>query len=356
MALRVLVVDDSSFMRSILGRLIGKDARFEVVGMAANGAEALEQIPLLSPDVVTMDIEMPVMDGLTALERIMATHPRPVVMLSSLTEAGAEATLKALELGAVDFLPKALDDGGRSVFSNFHVLADKIFAAAQVRLGGLVKQAETADVLPAVAAHVAPAPIMQPVAVGQRPKIVLVGSSTGGPRALNQLIAALPKLSVPMVIAQHMPEGFTTTMARRLNELGVAEVVELEQGMEIVSGRVHVCPGGKHTKLARQADGKVVADLLADEQDSLFKPSVDVLAASAQVAYGKEICAVMLTGMGNDGAAAYAAIKTAGGRVIVQDEASCVVYGMPKAVVEMDGASEVLPLDKIAGRVGALAS
>ncbi|MFZ2620003.1 MAG: chemotaxis response regulator protein-glutamate methylesterase [Alphaproteobacteria bacterium] len=344
---RVLVVDDSPFMRNMLVRMIGKDARLEVVGTATNGQEGVDQAKLLKPDVITMDIEMPVMTGLEALDRIMKECPAPVVMVSTLTEEGARVTVEALAKGAVDYLPKALQSKDNNIFSAADALHEKLLnaAGARVKQGGA-----TAPVAkPAQASASANTNAQQ---VAKRSKILLVGSSTGGPKALHTLIAELPaNLRVPVVVAQHMPAEFTGAMASRLNDTCKISVKEAVDGEPLRAGVVYIAPGAKHTRIAGGA-----IKLGADKGESPFKPSVDVLADSAQQAYAGDVVAVMLTGMGSDGAKAYASLKQAGAHIIAQDEASSVVYGMPRAVVERGAASEILTLTDIGPRLRTLYS
>lgn len=338
--IRVLVVDDSTFMRGALVRMIEKDPRFKVVGIAGNGKEGVEKAQELKPDVMTLDVEMPVMNGIEALREIMATVRTPVIMVSTLTEAGAETTMKALELGAVDFLPKALNDKEKNIFRGADGLHDKLLAAAGVANG-------RADKVAAVQKEIATTKVPTSTVSRVAAKVLVVGSSTGGPKALNMLLAGLPKhFPLPVVVAQHMPPQFTLTLAKRLNETCAIEVVEAKHGEALMPGKVYIAPGGMHLRL--NANGLSVDE---EQGESAYKPSVDVLAKSAREIFGKQILAVMLTGMGADGAKEFSSIKSLGGHVIAQDQASCVVYGMPKAVVELGGASEVLTLEAIASRV-----
>ncbi|PZP39526.1 MAG: chemotaxis response regulator protein-glutamate methylesterase [Pseudomonas fluorescens] len=350
---RVLVVDDSTFMRGALVRMISKDPRFTVIDTAANGKEGWEKAMLLKPDVMTMDVEMPVMNGLEALAEIMKTVKTPVIMISTLTEAGADTTIKALELGAVDFVPKAFGDKERNIFRGAEELYEKLLAAAGVDAGGaapVVQPLSYSTGLPVrPAAPVAPpAPLMAGLRVNAR--LVMIGSSTGGPKALQTLIEQLPaNLPVPVVIAQHMPPQFTLALAKRLNEICRIKVVELANNMLLEAGTVYISPGGLHARVSLTS-GKV----MEDKGESLYKPSVDVLAESVGQTYGKNVIAVMLTGMGSDGMKEYIKLKELGAHVIAQDKDSCVVYGMPKAVVEAGAASEVLPLEQIGRRVASL--
>lgn len=353
--IRVLVVDDSSFMRTMLARMIGKDPRFEVIDHAENGQVAVEKTKDLRPDVVTMDVEMPVMNGLQAVEQIMAQCPVPVVMVSALTEAGAQVTMEALAKGAVDFLPKALQDEDKNVFKAAGALHDKLYAAAHARVSPQVTAAPTPVAAPQPAAEDVAKRVQSsvgsaPVGGGTK-KLVVIGTSTGGPRALAEVIPALPaNLPVPVLIAQHMPENFTTALAKRLDETSSIKVKEAEHGETLQPGVVYIAPGGKHMRITGAA-GQAVVQIAPDQGESLYKPSVDVLATSVAQVYGGQTMAVMLTGMGNDGVKAFVALKQSGGYVVAQDEATCTVYGMPKALMDVGGADVSLPLGQVAGKI-----
>ncbi len=340
--IRVLVVDDSTFMRGALVRMIEKDSRFKVVDIAVNGEEGVKKAAELKPDVITMDIEMPVMNGIDALQAIMRTNKTPVVMVSTLTEAGAAITLKALELGAVDFIPKSLSDKDKNIFKGAEEIHAKLAAAAGVTNG----RADKVAALPKTSVpSIAPSTISRVNA-----RVVLIGSSTGGPKALQVLLSQLPNnLPVPVVIAQHMPPDFTLALAKRLDESTPPAVVEAKAGDVLLPGKIYIAPGGKHLRLT--PTGITIDD---DKGESPYKPSVDVLAESARLLFNKQVLAVMLTGMGADGAKEYKKLKDLGAYIIAQDQTSSVVYGMPKAVAELGGVNEVLALDKIGPRVRSL--
>lgn len=340
--IRVLVVDDSTFMRGALVRMIEKDPRFKVIDVAVNGKEGVEKAQQLKPDVITLDVEMPVMNGLEALAQIMATVKSPVVMVSTLTEAGAETTLKALELGAVDFIPKSLGDKDKNIFRGAEAIHEKLLTAAGIANGRVDK----VTVSPSLNIPLPLVPSVNKVSA----KIVVIGSSTGGPKALQAVIGALPaNLSVPVIVAQHMPAQFTLALAKRLDEMSSVTVVEAQQGDVLQPGHVYIAPGGVHTRLTSTG---VVLD--EDRGESPYKPSVDVLAESALKLFGKNVLAVMLTGMGNDGTREFVKLKQSGAYVIAQDQATSVVYGMPRAVLEAGGVSEVLPIEKIGQRMAML--
>jgi two-component system, chemotaxis family, protein-glutamate methylesterase/glutaminase len=332
--IRVLVVDDSAFMRGILTRKIDADARFKVIATANNGREAISKTVELKPDVITLDVDMPVMNGLEALKQIMKEASTPVIMVSAQTEAGAAITLQALEMGAIDFIPKS---------RGTELLHEKLLAAAMSRDGRIRKQKPR----PVVAR---PAPAGRSAAGARiNAKIVVVGSSTGGPQALQAVISQLPdKLPVPIVIAQHMPPHFTKALAKRLNDTCKPNVVEAADGDQLTKGTIYIAPGGMQFRVT----GTEIK-ISPDKGESLYKPSVDVLAESARAAYGKNVLGVMLTGMGGDGAAEFTKLKKAGAYNISQDQASCVVYGMPRTLVEFGGADEVLPLEQIGARIRA---
>ena len=355
--IRVLVVDDSTFMRGALVRMISKNPRFTVIDTASNGKEGVEKAQALKPDVMTMDVEMPVMNGLEALAEVMKTVKTPVIMISTLTEAGAQTTIRALELGAVDFVPKAFGDKENNIFRGADELYEKLFAAAGVDGGGAAPHAPQPNT-PALGVpgftpvNVSPAPLPAPMPLALRvpARVVVVGSSTGGPKALQVLLDKLPvNFPVPVVIAQHMPPQFTQALATRLNELCAVNVVELKDKDILQAGTVYISPGGLHARVT--ATGAAIRE---DKGESLYKPSVDVLAQSVGEVFGKNVIAVMLTGMGSDGMREFVKLKHQGAHVIAQDQQSCVVYGMPKAVVEAGAASEVLPLDRIGQRLRSL--
>ncbi|HUO54473.1 MAG TPA: chemotaxis response regulator protein-glutamate methylesterase [Rhodoblastus sp.] len=333
-SIRVLVVDDSSFMRSAITRHIQRDARFQVVGAAVNGRDAIAKVRELRPDVITMDVEMPEMNGIEALRKILAETSIPVIMVSAQTEAGAKTTIQALQIGAMDFIPKA---GG---FEHLHEKLFAVVGAARARLAPVV----------ATAAPRPPLAATKPRLVAAPPRLVCIGSSTGGPRALLQVLERLPaQCPAPIVVAQHMPPQFTAAMAKWLADHCALKIVEAKDDMTLAPGGVYVGPGGMQFRVA---NGR--AKIAADQGESLYKPSVDVLADSVAAAYGGNVLAVMLTGMGNDGARGFLKLKESGAYVIAQDQASSAVWGMPRAVAESGAADEVLAVGEIGKRIGAL--
>jgi two-component system chemotaxis response regulator CheB len=340
---RVLVVDDSQFIRRALVRRIEKDPRFKVIDTAQDGREAVEKALQLKPDAITLDVEMPIMNGIEALKAIVAKTSIPVIMVSAATDAGAKVTLDALAAGAVDFIPKT--KGAEQIH-------EKLLAAVTSNIA----RRATPDVAP-VAAHqpqIAPRRV-EPVAMRTAPnrlgtKLVLIGSSTGGPQALQHVIGGLPaNMPVPVVVAQHMPEQFTLALAKRLDETCQPRVVEAKNDMPLEPGVVYIAPGGMQLRVSTTQ-----LKVSPDRGESLYRPSVDVLADSALQSFGKSVIGVMLTGMGNDGSKGFVGLRKAGSYNIAQDQASCVVYGMPRSVYEAGGTDEVLPLDSIAKRLRAI--
>lgn len=352
MPIKILVVDDSRFFRNRLCDILGKEGDFEVVATAENGREAVEKAALLKPDVITMDIEMPVMDGIAAVREIMKQRPVPVMMFSSITTEGAQATLDALDAGAVDFMPKRLEDMAGTHQDFVRELCAKIRAVAR-RSTPLAKLA-----------HPTYNPVFRPraeqagkpTATGAAGasfrlagcRIVAIGASTGGPSALQEIISKLPKnYPVPVLIIQHMPAAFTGPFAKRLGSLGQIAVKEAEDGDVLLPGRVLVAPGRKQTVVADHG-GKKVLRIEEATPEQHYKPSIDISFLSVAANYGKHSLAIVLTGMGADGREGAAMLKRYGSAVWAQDEASSVVYGMPQAVSEAGLADRVLSITDIA--------
>lgn len=406
--IRVLVVDDSAFMRAALKRSIEVDPRFKVIDTASDGQQGVDKALRLKPDVVTLDVEMPIMNGIEALKVLVAKSTIPVVMVSAVTDSGAKVTMDALELGAVDFIPKA---------KGAELIHEKLMAAVAAnpaRRGISMRGAKPAPAPAPIPAKEAPkedakakpqalarpsiqprgrtpepapktlrdrmplqarqqpqapqerphaqepAPAAQPVSapasaaqkrdisyIRVPAKIVVIGSSTGGPQALQEVIRQLPaNLPVPVVVAQHMPAQFTLALAKRLDECCPPKVVEARNGEPLQRGTVYIGPGGMHLRVTQN-------EIRVDESkgESLYKPSVDVLAESVLQAFGKSVLGVMLTGMGNDGAAEFTKLHKVGAYNVVQDQSTCVVYGMPRAVVEAGAADEILPVERIGLRI-----
>jgi len=342
MKIKVLIVDDSALIRSVMSEIINSQADMEVVGVAPDPLVARELIKQTNPDVLTLDVEMPKMDGLDFLEKLMRLRPMPVVMVSSLTERGSEITMRALELGAVDFVtkPKISIQAGMREYTD--LITDKIRAAAKARV--------RARVLP------------QPGAEGQVPlpqlrnpltsseKLIIIGASTGGTEAIREFLMQMPSDCPGILIAQHMPEGFTTSFARRLDTLCKISVREAAGDERILPGHAYIAPGHSHLLLARSG-ANYVTKIEQSEPVNRHRPSVDVLFRSAAKSAGKNAVGVILTGMGKDGAAGMLEMKTAGAYNFAQDEASCVVFGMPREAIALGGTHEVGALTALPGMV-----
>jgi two-component system, chemotaxis family, protein-glutamate methylesterase/glutaminase len=341
MKTRVVVVDDSALVRGLLAEIINRQPDMCCVGAAADPLLAREMIRNLDPDVITLDIEMPRMDGLEFLSRLMRLRPMPVLMVSTLTERGAEATMRALELGAVDFVAKpkiGVSDGLRQLGDD---ITEKIRCAAQARV----------QRLPAAVAGAA-APPRAPASLGQlsTEKIIFIGASTGGTEATREVLVRLPADCPAVMITQHMPPGFTRSYAARLAGLCRIRVAEASDGERVLPGHAYIAPGGLHLSVERSG-ANYVARVRDGEPVNRHKPSVEVLFQSAARVVGRNALGVMLTGMGADGAVAMREMREAGAWNVAQDEASCVVYGMPREAVAHGAAHEVLPLARIAERI-----
>lgn len=335
----VLVVDDSAFMRTALTRMIDSDPALHVVGTAQNGIEALERIPELKPDVVTLDVEMPRLNGLETLKRIMQDFPRPVIMVSSLTQAGAEATLEALEVGAFDYVSKQESFVSLDIVKIRDDLVAKIKAAAEMNLRHTAVR---------VAKKPAPARIPASRTPLVKATVVALGTSTGGPKALQTILPLLPRdLSVGVLVVQHMPVGFTGPFAHRLDQLCQVKVKEAAQDEPIESGVVYIAPAGQHLTVLRRGSAKVVTRLSAFPEGTLHRPSVDVTMLSVAEIFGALAMGVIMTGMGADGVQGMKAIGKSGGLTMGQDEHSCAVYGMPRSCAEAGLLQRVVPLTQI---------
>jgi two-component system chemotaxis response regulator CheB len=337
---RVLIVDDSALMRQVLQQILESDPDLEVIGAASDPYIARDKIKALNPDVITLDVEMPRMDGLTFLEKLMKGHPMPVVMVSSLTEKGCDTTLRALSLGAVDFITKPKLDMRTGTLDLAQEIRAKVKAAASAR----VIAPRTVSASPALHAPPSTSYLSQ---IKATHKIVAIGASTGGTEALKDLLEVLPADFPAIVIVQHMPEKFTAQFAKRLDGLCKINVKEAADGDRVLRGKALLAPGGKHMLLVRQG-AEYSVKITNTEPVNRHKPSVDVLFDSVAEHAGNNAIGVILTGMGNDGARGMLAMKNAGAFNVAQDEASCVVFGMPKEAISMGGTHEVHPLNKIA--------
>jgi two-component system chemotaxis response regulator CheB len=350
---KVLIVDDSSFMRNILARIISKDDRFEIVGKAVNGEEGVQMAKDLRPDVITMDIEMPVMDGLTALNIIMKECPTRVVMISSLTREGAQATLDAMDKGAVDFIPKQMEGGANSIVSGGKLLLEKLYTAAHIRLtSGVARTLPPARPIARTQTSTSATTVRKPISAGNKPirmtkfaqaRICVIGASTGGPRALQMIIPKLQTLRCPIIIAQHMPANFTGPMAERLDSTCEVSVKEGADGMKLDAGTVYISPGGVHARVENRG-GSLYLNVKPDTgSECVYRPSVDLLAQSIADSCGGSAVAFMLTGMGSDGRDGFTSLKKNGAYVVAQNEESSVVYGMPKSVAPI--ADEIIDIE-----------
>ncbi|MBF0316565.1 MAG: chemotaxis response regulator protein-glutamate methylesterase [Nitrospirae bacterium] len=345
--IRVLIVDDSAFMRNAIKSMLVSDPSIEVVGVARDGVEALEKVAILKPDIMTLDVEMPRMNGLETLKILMEKSPLPVIMVSSLTTEGAKTTLDALDMGAVDFIPKNLSELSINIVNIKLMLIDKIKQIGSKGLKIPKKISRTAQTR--TAAHL---PISKNVQFtsSKRMNIIAIGTSTGGPKALQSIVPLLPKnISIPIVISQHMPHSFTGPFAERLNQLSQVCVQEAKNGEKLQSGIVYIAPGYGHMSIVKKGIEKYIC--ISENNEYIYKPSVDVMMLSVAQLYPGNCLGVILTGMGNDGLKGMKAIKEGDGRTLAQDEDSCVVYGMPKAVVDAKIADKVVSLSEVAGEI-----
>ncbi len=388
--IKVLIVDDSAFMRSALTRMLEEDPEIKVIGQAGDGEEGLRKVEELNPDLVTLDLEMPRLDGIGMLERLMKTNPKPVLIVSSLSVEGAEPTLRALEAGALDFIPK-YQEGGYSLDFLRRELHGKIKAVAprgrfmrplaspRVESRSRVEVPAASGFRPRPSFSLSRNAVSSPSGVREqfrfpahslggaspmehvlpsaarvgRPKrdIVAIGVSTGGPPAVQKVLSALPAdFPACILIAQHMPATFTEAFARRLDNVCKIHVSEARGGDKIGPGLAYVCPGGRHLRLDMHGPLPFI-DVVSEPADALYKPSVNVLMESAGNSMGRRVVGVTMTGMGSDGVEGSRILKEKGGYLIAQNEASCVVYGMPKAVVDAGLADEVVGVDSLAASI-----
>ncbi|WP_281658001.1 chemotaxis response regulator protein-glutamate methylesterase [Halobacillus sp. Cin3] len=338
--IKVLVVDDSAFMRRVLSDMLQRDQRIKVVGAARNGRDCLQKLKQVQPDVITMDVEMPVMDGLSTLEWIMKETPLPVVMVSSLTKDGAESTLKAMELGAVDFIPKPSGAISLDMEKVEAEVIKKVKGAAEARVRTMPWS------------H----PVENPPSVsfqkGKKKRVVAIGTSTGGPRALQKVLAALPEqLPAPLLVVQHMPPGFTKTLADRLDKLSSITVKEGEDEEELKNGVAYIAPGGTHMTVVQKGEG-LFLELNVQAPVNGHRPSVNTLFQSLAAVQGWMVTAVVMTGMGTDGLEGMIKLRSSCPTyTIAESEQSCVVYGMPKAVVKSGLADEVTDVSNISAAI-----
>lgn len=368
MAYRVLVVDDSTFFRRRVKEILDQDPFLNVIGDARNGEDAVRMVSELKPDVITMDVEMPVMDGITAVRQIMAKNPVPILMFSSLTHDGAEATLDALEAGALDFLPKKFEDIAQNRKEAVALLQDRVKALGRRKAHVKIKPLVTKSASPGTTRSTKmfmrtsssldlskpPSPTQSHTsASGKHYKVLAVGTSTGGPVALQTILTALPAhFPYPILLVQHMPGTFTSAFAERLNSLCAINVKEASQGDRLRSGTAYLAPGGKQMLIEGNSHSAQIkiSDTQGMEQIT-YKPSVDLTFASVSRVFGGDVLGLILTGMGADGREGCRALKANGARIWAQDEQSSVVYGMPQAVTAANIAEKNIPLNMISNHI-----
>lgn len=346
--IKVLIVDDSSFIRRALKRMLEEDPDITVVGLARDGVEAISKVQELNPDVVTLDVEMPIMNGIAALEVIMEKCPVPVIMVSSLTAQGAQETFDALELGALDYIPKNLEALSVNIVRLKTELIAKVRAVAKKKqtLSKYIKQRSV------IREAKPPVSFSSKGIKSQRTAIVVIGASTGGPKAIQDVLKELPgDFPAGILVVQHMPKNFTGPYAERLNNICDIEVREASQNDIIKPGEALIAPGGIQTRLRRK--GAIEVELIMEDTpfDAIYKPSVNITFLSVADCFPGRALGVILTGMGNDGMEGAKAIKGTGCRIVAQNEETCVVYGMPKAVIDQGIADKILPLEAVPGEI-----
>ncbi|AXQ28220.1 chemotaxis response regulator protein-glutamate methylesterase [Solimonas sp. K1W22B-7] len=337
--IRTLVVDDSALVRSLLTEILSGDPEIEVVGVACDPFIARDKIKQLKPDVLTLDVEMPRMDGLTFLENLMRLHPLPVLMVSSLTERGADITLQALELGAVDFVTKPKLDVAQGLHEYADELRGKLKAVARARPRG-----------PAAARPAAAVPARRSTPFRTTERLIAIGASTGGTEAIKVVLDMMPPDAPAVVITQHIPAAFSAPFAERMNRTSAMSVCEAADGQLIVPGHAYIAPGGRHLTVVRDG-ARYVCRLTDAAPENRHRPSVDVLFRSVARNAGGNAVAAILTGMGDDGARGLLELRKAGAHTLAQDESSSVVWGMPGSAVKINAPEQVLPLERIAGQL-----
>jgi len=371
MAVKVLVVDDSSFFRRRVSEILEQDKDIEVIGFAVNGREAVDKTSQLRPDVITMDVEMPVLDGISAVKEIMAANPTPILMFSSLTRDGATATLDALDAGALDFLPKKFEDIARNNEDAIKLLQNKVKEIGRRRISRFSRptppstsRATQSTLTPSRNTVIQPdrsfsrptpsasSPRAEARASGKKYQIVAIGTSTGGPVALQTILTKLPaNFPHPILLIQHMPAAFTPAFAARLNGLCKINVKEAQQGDKLMPGTAYLAPGGQQMLVEGRGGNRTLRVFEDDSARITYKPSVDVTFASTAKSYQGDVLAIVLTGMGADGRDGSRMLKQAGATIWAQDEKSCVVYGMPQAVANAGLASADIALEDVASRI-----
>ena len=343
---RVLIVDDSAFARLMISKHLALDPDIEIAGTARDGIDAIDKIKVLKPDVITLDVEMPKMDGVKALETIMADYPTPVVMLSALTAEGADVTIKALELGAVDFFLKQSIINPTGDGATNSELINKVKQAAKVDVAGVTSRLK--NIIATLQRSSQKKAAVAAPRTSKINKVLIIGSSTGGPRALYEVVPNLPAdLPAAILMVQHMPPKFTKSIAERLNDLSKINVKEAEAGDLVSQGQALIAPGGYH--MVVRMNGQIA--LNQDKPRGGLRPAADVTIESAVKVYGSRCIGVILTGMGSDGTQGCAMIKAGGGKVLAEHESTCVVYGMPRSVVEAGLADKVVPINKMVDEI-----
>ena len=353
--IRILIVDDSALVRQMLTQILAADRAIEVMGVATDPYMAREKIKQLNPDVLTLDVEMPRMDGLTFLRNLMRLRPMPVVMVSSLTVAGADITLQALELGAVDFVAKPKVDLAHGLQDYAEEILAKVKMAARVQIRTLERRPAPARTIePKLSADAVLAQRSGKTHFKTTERLVALGASTGGTEAIKEVLQGMPADAPAIVITQHMPEAFTASFAQRLNSLSAMTVQEAQDGQQIVPGHVYVAPGNRHLLVARDG-ARYVCQLHNGPPVNRHRPSVDVMFRSVAQHVGPNAVGVLLTGMGADGARGLQEMREAGAPTVAQDEKTSVVWGMPGEAVKLGGVDDIVALEKITGKILALA-
>lgn len=345
--IKVLVIDDSALVRKMLSQILNKDKDIEVVGAAADPIYAREKIKTLKPDVLTLDVEMPRMDGVTFLSNLMRLKPMPVVMVSTLTEQGADVTMNALELGAVDFITKPKLDFANQIDTYGDELIEKVKAAGSARVEALER---TFSKNSSSGTGKKPERNNRTLHFKTTDTIIAIGASTGGTEAIKEVLMEMPADAPGIVIAQHIPEGFSTTFAKRMDSLSAMTVYEASDQQQVLPGHVYIAPGNRHLRIIRDG-ARFVCCLDDGEPVNRHKPSVDVLFNSVAENIGQNAIGAILTGMGKDGAKGLLAMRETGARTIAQDEKTSVVWGMPGSAVKLDAAQQILPLQSIAENI-----
>jgi two-component system chemotaxis response regulator CheB len=349
--IRVLIVDDSGVMRKILSDIISQSGTMDVVGTAINGFEAVQFAQSLHPDVITMDVNMPKMNGILAVEQIMKVTPTPIVMISSTTQYGAEATLKALDLGAVDFVAKPSGDISLDIGALREEILSKVKVASKIKVVRIVNKSTCSERVTTSCRSGKPGFLEDRLLPTDFKQVIAIGCSTGGPQALNVILPEFPLHFPPILVVQHMPEKFTKGLAKQLDERVELKVVEAQDGDKIKAGMVYIAPGSHHMEISSYG----TIQLYRGDKFKGYRPSIDIMMTSVAGVYGKNAIGVLLTGMGSDGAEGLYRIKQAQGKTIAQDESTSAVFGMPKVAIDKGCVDYVIPLPSVASRLMSLA-